>query len=147
MNIDLLREELEVDEGRVDEIYKDHLGYPTFGIGHLVTDSDPENGMEVGTKIASDRVESVFADDVQIVCDDCTKLFPTFDSLPEEVQRIIANMMFNMGRTRLSKFKKFIAAVESADWKEASHQMQDSRWYEQVTSRAQRLRDRVEALA
>ena len=38
MNIEQLRKELEVDEGVKYEIYKDHLGYPTFGIGHLVID-------------------------------------------------------------------------------------------------------------
>jgi GH24 family phage-related lysozyme (muramidase) len=36
MNIDVLRKELEVDEGVKYEIYNDHLGYATFGIGHLV---------------------------------------------------------------------------------------------------------------
>ena len=34
MNIEKLREELAADEGEVNEIYLDHLGYPTFGIGH-----------------------------------------------------------------------------------------------------------------
>ena len=42
MNVDQLREDLERDEGRVDEVYLDHLGYPTFGIGHLIRDDDPE---------------------------------------------------------------------------------------------------------
>ena len=35
MNIDKLREELKIDEGCKYEIYLDHLGLPTFGIGHL----------------------------------------------------------------------------------------------------------------
>mgnify|MGYP001567005995 CR=1 FL=1 len=147
MDIDKLREELEYDEGRVDEVYHDHLGLPTFGIGHLVLESDPEHGEPVGTAVSSDRVEAVFAEDVEKVCADCTILFPNFDDLPEEIQHVIANMMFNMGRPRLSKFKKFIGAVNDSDWMEASAQMEDSRWYKQVTKRAQRLRDRVEALA
>ena len=41
MNVDKLRAQLEIDEGVVNKIYLDHLGYPTFGIGHLITDSDP----------------------------------------------------------------------------------------------------------
>ena len=40
--VDRLREELKIDEGCKYEIYMDHLGLPTFGIGHLVTDKDPE---------------------------------------------------------------------------------------------------------
>ena len=38
-----LREELIRDEGVKFEIYNDHLGYPTFGIGHLVTEDDEEH--------------------------------------------------------------------------------------------------------
>ena len=51
MNLEKLREELEIDEGCKYEIYLDHLGYPTFGIGHLIIDDDPESGWEVGASI------------------------------------------------------------------------------------------------
>ena len=44
MDLTKLREELENDEGVKHEIYLDHLGYPTFGIGHLITKTDPEYG-------------------------------------------------------------------------------------------------------
>ena len=40
MNIERVRKQLEIDEGVVYEIYLDHLGYPTFGIGHLVSTRD-----------------------------------------------------------------------------------------------------------
>jgi len=52
-------------------------------------------------------------------------------------------MMFNMGRTRLSKFKKLKLAVDDEDWMEASIQMEDSRWYKQVPNRAERLCKRM----
>ena len=42
MDIEKLRKQLEIDEGVKYEIYNDHLGYPTFGIGHLVIPSDKE---------------------------------------------------------------------------------------------------------
>ena len=52
MNVEQLREQLKIDEGCVYKIYTDHLGYPTFGIGHLIIESDPENGQAVGTATA-----------------------------------------------------------------------------------------------
>ena len=55
MNINELRKEIEYDEGSVNEIYLDHLGLPTFGIGHLVREQDPEYGQEVGTPVHTDR--------------------------------------------------------------------------------------------
>ena len=60
MNIDQLRDTLKIDEGVKYEIYNDHLGYPTFGIGHLVVESDEEHGKPVGTPVSEDRVNSVF---------------------------------------------------------------------------------------
>jgi len=147
MNIDQLRKELEVDEGVKYEIYNDHLGYPTFGIGHLVIDTDPEYGEEVGTPVSEDRVAEAFDNDVETVIDDCKKLYPDFDELPEECQLIIANMMFNMGRPRLSKFKGMKAGVDSRDWNKAADEMIDSAWYRQVPNRAGRLVKRMRALA
>ena len=139
MDIDRLREELEYDEGVEYEIYNDHLGYPTFGIGHLIRDYDEEYGQPLGTPVSEERVIQAFNEDVQSVLDDGYKLFTDFDDLPEEAQRIIANMIFNMGRSRLNKFNNFKAAINVRDWAVAADEMVDSRWYRQVTNRADRL--------
>ena len=147
MNIEQLRKELEVDEGVKYEIYNDHLGYPTFGIGHLVRDTDPEAGAAVGTPVTEDRVIEAFNEDVETVLSDCAILYDDFDELPEEAQLIIANMMFNLGRPRLSKFKGMKAGVDARDWKKAADEMIDSAWYRQVPNRAGRLVTRMKALA
>ena len=144
IDVDQLREQLIIDEGQVNEIYHDHLGYPTFGIGHLVLDSDEENEKPVGTPVSEERVIECFEKDVETVIDDCKKLHEAWDGYPQEVKQIVANMMFNMGRTRLSKFKKHNAALVSGDWKEAAVEGRDSRWYKQVTNRAERLMSRLE---
>ena len=146
MDIQQLRKQLEIDEGVKYDIYLDHLGLPTFGIGHLVTKTDPESGQAVGTSISKERVAECFDMDVQSVINDCNKLYEDFENLPEEVQQIIANMMFNMGYTRLSKFKGMKRGVDSKDWNQAADEMVDSRWYRQVTNRANRLVERMRAV-
>jgi lysozyme len=146
MNIDQLREQLEVDEGCVYKIYNDHLGYATFGIGHLVTESDPEQGQSLGTSVSSDRVAEAFESDIQSVLRDCNILYSDFDDLPEEAQQVIANMMFNLGRPRLSKFAGMKRGVDARDWNQAADEMVDSAWYRQVTNRADRLVERIRAL-
>jgi lysozyme len=144
MNILQLRKELELDEGRIEKIYKDHLGYPTFGIGHLILESDPEYGQPIGTPVSAERVNEVFEKDIANVLQDCEKLYPDFYDKPEEVQLIVANMMFNMGLTRLSKFKNMKKAVNEEDWRQAANEMRNSKWYRQVTNRAERLAKRME---
>lgn len=63
---------------------------------------------------------------------------------PGEVQEILVNMVFNLGRPRLSKFKKFNLALSTGDWDFAAIEGRDSLWYRQVTNRAERLMERLE---
>ena len=143
MNIEALREQLKIDEGVKYEIYKDHLGYPTFVIGHLITENDPEHGEPDGTEISEERVNEVFETDVAKFVSESKILFPDLDDLPDVAQQVIVNMAFNMGRPRLSKFKNFIAGVNDRDWTRAAEEMMDSRWATQVGDRAIRLRNQI----
>ena len=139
MNVEQLRLDLERDEGCVYEIYLDHLGYPTYGIGHLVKEADPEHGQAVGTKVSKDRVRQVFNSDIESVIDDCNRSFNDFEALPEAVQLVVSNMMFNLGLPKFSRFKKMIRAINLRDMQTAADEMIASRWYQQVTARARRL--------
>lgn len=143
MDMKKLREEIEADEGVIKKIYLDHLGLATFGIGHLIRDTDPEKGLPVDTAISEARVEEAFLQDMLSVESDCVRLFAEFRQYPEEVQRVIANMMFNLGSTRLNKFNNFKAAIRKGDWKQAAVEMKDSAWYRQVPNRAERLCERM----
>jgi lysozyme len=147
MNIAKLQADLELDEGVKHEIYLDHLGLPTFGIGHLVIESDPEHGSEVGTPVSAERVNEAFERDIEITLEDCRKLYDDFDELPEEAQLIIANMCFNLGYPRLSAFKGMKRGVDARDWNAAADEMVDSKWYRQVTNRADRLVQRMRSIA
>ncbi len=147
MDIQKLKEELTYDEGCEFKLYNDHLGYKTFGIGHLVTKDDPEFEMEIGEEVSEDRVNECFVNDVEKVIEDCLILYDNFYDLPEEVQLIIANMMFNLGRPRLSKFKGMKSGVDNQDWNKAADEMVDSKWYEQVPNRAKRLVERMRNVA
>lgn len=146
MNLDQLRQEIEADEGCKYEIYKDHLGYLTFGIGHLIKESDPEHGQEEGTAVSEERVAKAFQEDIDQVLADCDKLYSDYEELPEEVRLIIANMMFNLGYPRLSAFKGMKAGVDARDWNKAADEMVDSRWYKQVPNRAERLVQRMRSV-
>ena len=145
MNRAKLKEEIIADEGMVKHIYEDHLGYPTFGVGHLITKDDPEFGQPVDTEVSEERVWEAFEQDLDVAVDECEVLFEEeWHKFPGEVQEIVVNMMFNMGRPRLSKFKNFGAALVEHDWAKAAVEGRDSRWHKQVTNRAERLMVRLE---
>ena len=140
-----LMETLKVDEGVVNKIYLDHLGNPTFGIGHLITKDDPEFNQPVGTIISNSRVQQAFYVDCDLMIAECKKLFKShWSKFCGELQEILVNMMFNMGRTRLTKFKKMRAAIHAGNYQKAAEEGRDSKWYRQVTNRAERLMSRMQ---
>ena len=146
MNREAVYEQLKIDEGVVYGIYNDHLGYPTFGVGHLILEDDEEFGRPVGTAVTEERVRACFSRDLDIAERECCTLYVEgdFRAFPDEVQQILVNMMFNMGRPRLSKFKKMNEAIAQKDWKRAAIEGRDSQWYRQVTNPAERLMTRME---
>jgi|TARA_R110000851_G_scaffold138230_1_gene274433 lysozyme len=146
MDINKLREQLKIDEGVKYEVYDDHLGYKTFGIGHLITTKDEEYGAIIGTIVSEKRVNAVFDTDVNTYIDEAKKVFGNLEEMPQEAQQVIVNMCFNMGSPRLSQFKKFIKAIHDEDWTTASVEMLNSKWAKQVGERANRLSDRIKAI-
>ena len=159
MNKDQLREELAEDEGCKYLIYLDHLNLPTFGIGHLIKEHDPEYGQPVGTEVSEDRVRQVFSLDIAVTIEDCHRLcsnvgvdFNELDLKYPDAALALCNMTFNLGYPRFSKFKRMWAAVADAmedpkAWLEVAAEAEDSRWFDQVPNRAKRLTARFRALA
>ena len=144
MNLIKLQDEIANDEGIKYETYNCSEGHLTGGIGHLITEWDIEYyGKPIGTKVPNEQVNDWFENDIKVSIQDCEEIFQSFNDLPEEIQRVLANMSFQLGRPTLSKFKNMIAAVNNQDYQEMANQMEDSRWYRQTPNRAQRLIDRV----
>jgi len=137
--IERIKEDLVKHEGYVTEIYLCSEGYPTFGIGHMVTEEDMEYTWPVGTPVTDERILQVFHDDCNAACTDASALFLNFSSHPENVQRVLVNMAFNLGRSRLGKFKNMITAVNEGNYSKAADEMVDSKWYRQVKRRGEEL--------
>ena len=147
MDMEKLRQQLIIDEGVKYEVYLDHLQLKTVGIGHLCREDEPEFDQPVGTQVDEDRCTELFEEDIKSVIKDCKKVFEDWDDMDEEIKRICCNMMFNLGRPRLSKFVRMRENVNKGDWKAAASEMKNSKWYNQVTKRAQRLVDRMENIS
>jgi len=137
--MELVKEDLIRHEGYVTEIYLDSENLPTFGIGHLVTEADMEHSWPVGTPVTDERILQVFHDDCKTAYTDACAVFMNLASHPTDVQRVCINMAFNLGRNRLSKFKKMITAVNEGNYSTAADEMIDSKWYRQVKRRGEEL--------
>ena len=142
MNLNKLQEQIMFEEGVKYEIYNDHLGYKTFGVGHLVRATDPENEMEVGTKVSKMRVAECFEADLYVAINDMEK-FTEGMEIDDNIKECVTEMVFQLGLPRLNKFKKFKQALLDGDIETAQAEMKDSLWYRQTTNRAERLIEKL----
>jgi lysozyme len=127
-----LQRQLIADEGIRLYAYKDSLGYLTLGCGRLID-------RRLGGGIT--MVEAMYLLDNDI--DKCVRqlvgALPWFTALDAVRQTVLCNMCFNLGITRLLKFKNTLAAVERGDYEAAALGMMQSKWATQTGARAERL--------
>jgi lysozyme len=67
------------------------------------------------------------------------KIFALLDKMNDVRQEVLVNMAYNLGETRLRKFKKMILAHDNLNFTDMAREMVDSKWYAQVGGRGQRL--------
>ena len=139
--IEIVKEDLIRHEGYVAEIYLCSEGYPTFGIGHMVTEEDMEHTWPVGTPVTDERILEVFRKDCEIAYTDACTLVLNFAGQAPDAQRVLVNMAFNLGRNRLSKFKNMLKYVNEGNYPMAANEMINSKWYGQVGRRSAELVD------
>ena len=137
--LDLIKEDLIRHEGYKEEIYLCSEGIPTFGIGHAVKETDMEYTWPVGSPVEKERIDAVFILDCEDAVNDIEHLISDVSSHSDQCIRVLVNMAFNLGRTRLSRFKNMLEAVEAKDYEKAAEEMKDSRWYGQVGRRSVEL--------
>lgn len=120
---------LQVHEGFRNHPYKCTAGKLTIGFGR--------NLDAVG--ISLEEAEYLLQNDIKAAECAAKTVFKDFNSLDAVRQDVLVNMAFNLGQSRLSKFKNFLSALGARDYTSAAHEMMDSLWARQVKGRAQEL--------
>ena len=132
MNINLLKKDIIISEGFKLKPYKDTVGKITIGVGRNLED--------VG--LIEEEVLFLLENDIKRVQKELESI-EGFSLLSEPRQRIIAEMIFNLGKRNLMKFKNMWKAIQLQDWNRAANEMLDSLWAKQVGKRATRLAARM----
>jgi lysozyme len=127
--LDELAAELKADEGLRRIPYRDTVGVLTVGYGR--------NLDAVG--IAPDEAELMLKNDISAALGGCEAL-PFWDEMPDPAKRALANMAFNLGRTRFLRFRKMLVCLAAGDFDGAAREALDSVWARQVQkSRVERI--------
>lgn len=118
------------EEGRKAQPYYDHMGYVTWGIGHL---ADPRKSCPIPEHIIDAMFDHDYAEKMLQA-----SVFPGFKELNEVQQAVIVSMIFQLGFDGVREFKKFLAALKQGDVKTAAAEGLDSKWAREDTPRRAR---------
>ena len=131
-------------EGFRDQVYLDSLSKRTVGVGHLCVEEFWEDDKKYSEKFLMEILEK----DLENAISGAEELLKECN-LPSLANEIVVEMVFQLGKTGVSKFRNFLAALQgdSPQWLKASEEMLDSRWAKQTPNRAKGMSEVIASLA
>lgn len=130
-------------EGFRSTIYRDTRGKRTVGYGFNVDDPSVANVLptEVSSgqrPITRDEANSAFDTLYQRAQKDAADVVgqDTYLNMPGQVQDVVNDMSYNMGRSKLAGFKKAVGALQEGDYAKFGDEIKDSNWFSQVGRRS-----------
>jgi len=124
-----LIDQLTRDEGCRLKPYRDSVGKLTIGVGRNLDD--------VG--ISQEEAAFLLHNDIRVAEAGVVKALPWTVNLDPIRKAVLVNMAFNMGIWKLLGFKHTLELIQAGEYEQASDEMLNSHWAEQVGSRAARL--------
>jgi lysozyme len=136
IDMNKLLESVKKHEGYRNKVYLDTLNKRTVGVGHLCVEDFWEDGKEYDEDFLMGILEKDLQSAIDQADDMCSNL-----TISDDAKIIIIEMIFQLGGTGVSKFRKMWQALQQdpPDYAEASVQMLDSRWAKQTPNRAQEM--------
>ncbi len=127
MNFTLLKAQLQKHEGLRLQLYQDSLGHWTGGVGH---NFEKPLTKAVWSLMLAEDIEEAYEGVAQL---------PWFIPLDDVRQRVVVDMVFNMGLQKFLTFRNLIQAIKTKNFEMASFEMLNSQWAQQVGQRAKTL--------
>jgi lysozyme len=137
MNMDRLKDSVKQHEGYRNKVYLDTLGKRTVGVGHLCVEDFWEDNKEYSEKFLLEILEKDLGQAI-IGARELMMEHGCMD-INEKAEEILIEMVFQLGKTGVSKFKNMWKALSELNYVGASYEMLDSRWSKQTPNRAKSM--------
>ena len=139
-----LLESVKKHEGYRNKVYLDTLGKRTVGVGHLCVEDFWEDDKEYEEKF----LMTILEHDLQTAVKSAKELMQQHGcmDMDEVAEEIIIEMIFQLGKTGVSKFKNMWKALSEFNYVGASYEMLDSKWAKQTTNRANGMADTMKSI-
>lgn len=137
-----------LNEGVKPKVYRDSEGHRTIGVGFNLEDASnrkilKKEGINInelfnGKELSDREIKTLYNHSLTQAFNDAQKFDKGFAKRPEPVKKAIVDMSFNLGLTKLNKFKKMREGLKANDYNVAADEMVDSKWFRQIKSRGPR---------
>ena len=145
MDMDRLLQSVKKHEGYRNKVYLDSLGKRTVGVGHLCVEDFWVDDREY----SEDMLMNILKDDLKNAIQGAEELCSDCPVLDDQAKEIIVEMVFQLGKTGVSKFRNMWKALKEKppSYSVAATEMLDSRWAKQTSNRAKEMSDHMRDLA
>jgi lysozyme len=134
--IEQLKQDLIFEEGFISNAYQDHLGFWTIGVGRLID-------KKKGGGITYEEAMFLLENDIKQKSKDLFKALPWLKNKPENIQRALLNMAFQMGVNGVLNFKTTLGFIKKGEYEAAAYSAMQSKWASQTPARAKRVTDLI----
>jgi len=141
--MDRILQILKAEEAVVPYPYKDHLGFWTIGIGHLI---DRRRGgslpswVQPSFPLNDDEIIELCKADIKARAVELSRRVAAYDALDLTRQRALICMAFQLGVNGVANFRNAMLALQGGDWARAGVELRDSTWWRtQTRARAERI--------
>ena len=139
-----------IHEGVRRKVYFDTTGNRTIGVGFNLERKDAERILRsVGAnyqdvvrgeyELSKHQMRLLFEHDLKTVENQARRAISNYDELGDVRQRVVCDMLFNLGMTGFLRFKQTRQHIEAKEWRSAAKDMLQSKWARQVGGRAKNL--------
>jgi len=136
------------EEGIKLDPYRDHMGWWTIGIGHLI-DRRKGGGLPPWVKpsfpITQTEAEEMCRDDIATMGVGLKNQLHWWENTSDVARSLLVLMAFQLGVGGVLVFKRMLEAVKGGDFDLAAKEMRDSAWWRvQTPQRAERMAQAME---
>jgi len=145
MDMDRLKESVKKHEGYRNKVYLDTLNKRTVGVGHLCVEDFWEDDKEYEEKF----LMTILEHDLQTAIKGAKELMEDHGcaDIDEQAEEILIEMVFQLGKNGVSKFRNMWKALAELNYVGASYEMLDSRWSKQTPNRAKSMAKTMKEIA
>ncbi len=142
MNIEAVKTRIKLHEGFRLEPYTDTEGFLTGGFGHKILDGETLPTTKEGWEELFDKdFDRAYEGAMEIFEGKVDNIYATGlnQNTIDVVKGVLVEMVYQLGKYGVLKFKNFLKALDEGDLLRASEEMLDSLWARQTPNRAKDL--------